>query len=62
MTPGKPKLSEKPRRGFDYQQHLEAIRDNFGGKGAEPGIGDWMLEPKSKKGKSTMAITMDTIP
>ncbi len=62
MTPGKPKMTEKPRRGFDYQQYIGTIRDNFGGKGAEAGIVDCMLEPKRKKGKSTMAITMDTIP
>jgi len=62
MTPGKPKMTEKPEEGKDYYWLLGTIRDNFGGKGAEAGIVDWMLEPKSKKGRSTMAITMDTIP
>ena len=62
MTPGKLKMAEKPRRGFDYQQYIGTISGNFGGKGAEAGIVDWMLEPKREKGKSTMAITMDTMP
>ena len=62
MTPGKPKMTEKPEEGKDYYWLLGTIRDNFGGKVSEPEISHWMLDPKREKGKPTMAMTMDTMP
>ncbi len=62
MTPGKPKMTEKPEEGEDHQQHLGTTSGNFGGKVPEHDIADWEWTSKREKGKTTMAITMHTMP